>query len=89
MIFFVCKKARPEYSESVLKIKDDLSKVPRINKYFVSVFKSHRAKLIRATEINIWRQSDLKGRNMNLQAYCEHTAAIRWPLSKNSDRTGT
>lgn len=53
---FCVKKARLEYSESVLENKDDLSKVPRINKYLGSVFRRHRSKPIRVAEINAWKQ---------------------------------
>jgi len=55
----VCKQARPVYSEGVLEIKDDLGKVPKLNKYFASVFSndnSHRAKTSGVTEMNVWKQ---------------------------------
>lgn len=60
-VFFVCvcKKARPVFGEGVLEIKDNLSKVPKINKNFASVFNNdnrHRAKTSWVTEMNIWKQ---------------------------------
>lgn len=45
------------YSEGVLK--DGLSKVPKLNKYFASVFtkdNSHRAKTSWVTEMNVRKQ---------------------------------
>lgn len=49
------------YSEAVLEIKDDLSKVSKLSKYFASVFNkdndnSHRAKTSWVTEMNVWKQ---------------------------------